>query len=216
MNLEIDISQIITAFGGLIGAIGGVYAIWTKYNQEAKNKKTEYEIEKLRNEDKKRNKKRSDNTMLIFGELWDILHETGASRVYIIQPHPLGHEEMLTVVFEAKKKGVEPMKPHIQNLSISNVPKFASELVKKPFMFINNISQQVADEYARSILSSYGTKGALVRRLSDNKHDWVGSLFCEFVHPITITEQDAKTILDKAAITIQYILPEIENTEEEK
>ena len=212
--MEIDIAQIITAFGGLIGAIGGVYAIWTKYNQEAKNKKTEYEIEKLKEEDKKKNKKRSDNSMLIFGELWDLLHETGASRVYIIQPHPLGHEEMITVIFEVKKKGVEPMRPHIQNLSISDVPKFASELVKKPFMYITNINGQVSDEYARSILSSYGTKGALIRKLSDNRHDWIGSIFCEFVHPMTITEEDSKRILDKAAITIQYILPEIEINED--
>ena len=42
--------------------------------------------------------------MLIFGELWDVLHETEASRVYIIQPHPLGHEELLTIAFEVKKR----------------------------------------------------------------------------------------------------------------
>ena len=54
-----DLAQVITAIGGVIGAIGGIYALWTKYNQDAKkNKKTEYEIEKLKViEDKKRNKK---------------------------------------------------------------------------------------------------------------------------------------------------------------
>lgn len=214
--MEFDLAQVITAFGGLIGAFGGIYALWTKYNQEAKNKKTEYEIEKLRNEDKKRNKKRSDNSILIFGELWDILHDTNASRVYIVQPHPLGHEEMLTIAFEAKKKGVEPMKPHIQNLNIGDVPKFASELVKNSFMYITNIGEQVEDEYACSILSSYGTKGALVKRLSDNRHDWVGSIFCEFTNKMEINEEDAKNILDKAAITIQYILPEIESNGNDK
>lgn len=52
--VEIDLAQVITAIGGIIGAFGGIYALWTKYNQEAKNKKTEYEIEKLRLEDKKK------------------------------------------------------------------------------------------------------------------------------------------------------------------
>lgn len=204
-----DAAQIILAIGSLIGAIGGVYSIWTKYNQEAKNKKTEYEIEKLRKEDAERNKRRADNSTLVFGELWNVLYETGASRVYIVQPHPLGHEEALTIYFEVKRKGVEPMRPHIQSMKIAEVAKFASELVKNLFLFITDIDAQVKDRYARSILSSYGCESALIKRLSDNKYDWVGSIFCEFTSPMTITEAEAKEILHVAATNIQYILPEI-------
>ncbi len=209
--MEFDLAQVITAIGGVIGALGGIYALWTKYNQDAKNKKTEYELEKLRNEDRKRNKKRSDNSMLVYGELWDLLHELKASRVYILQPHPLGHEEMITIAFEVKKKGVEPMKPHIQNLKICDVAKFASDLVKNLFLYITNIEEQVEDRYARSILSSYGCINAIIKRLSDNRHDWVGSICCEFIKPMTISEEEAKEILHKAATNIQFILPEIEN-----
>lgn len=204
-----EIAEIIVALGGLVGAIGGVYSIWTKYNQDAKNKKTEYEIEKLRNEDKVKNERRSDNSTLVFGELWNVLYETGASRVYIVQPHPLGHEEMLTIYFEVKRKGVEAMKPHIQNMKISEVAKFASELVKNVFMYITNIDAQVDDRYARSILSSYGCESAIVKRLSNNRHDWVGSIFCEFTDDMRVSEADAKDILHTAATNIQYILPEI-------
>lgn len=211
-----NISEIITAVGGLIGALGGIYALWTKYNQEAKNKRTEYELEKLRNEDKKKNKKRSDNSMIIFGELWDVLHATNASRVYIVQPHPLRHEEMVTIAFEVKRKGVESMKSYIQNLNINEIPKFASGLVKKPFMYITNIGTQIADEYAHSILLSHGTKNVFIKRLSDNKHDWVGSIFCESVNQMSIEEEEEiKDILEKAAITIQYILPEIDDDNNE-
>lgn len=209
--MEFDLAQVITAIGGVIGALGGIYALWIKYNQDEKNKKTEYELEKIRNEDKKRNKKRSDNSMLVFGELWDIMHCTKASRVYIIQPHPLGHEEMLTINFEVKKKGIESMKPHVQFLNISNVPKFAADMVKKPFMYITDINKQISDEYAKALLSSYGTKNAIIKRLSDNRHDWVGSIFCEFTYPMEISQEDAQKILDKAAMTIQYIIPEIED-----
>ena len=214
--MEFDLAQVITAIGGVIGAFGGIYALWTKYNQEAKNKKTEYELEKLRNEDKKKNKKRSDNSMLVFGELWDVMHDTKASRVYVVQPHPLGHEEMLTIAFEVKKKGIEPMKPHIQSLNISNVPKFSADMVKKPFMYITDINKQISDEYVKALLSSYGTKNAIIKRLSDNRHDWVGSIFCEFTYPMEINQEDAQKILDKAAMTIQYIIPEIDDNQEDK
>ena len=103
------------------------------------------------------------------------------------------------------------MKPHIQNLKMCEVPKFASELIKEPFTHISNIKNQIIDEYACSILSSYGTNSILIKKLSDNRHDWVGSIFCEFLQPMTILEEDANKILEKASITIQYILPEIDN-----
>ena len=207
--MEMNIAEIILAVGSLVGAIGGVYSIWTKYNQDAKNKKTDYEIEKLRNEDRIKNERRTDNSTLVFGELWNVLYETGASRVYIVQPHPLGHEEMLTIYFEVKRKGVEAMKEHVQNMRISEVATFASSLVKNLFLYITDIDAQVEDRYARSILSSYGCEAAIIKRLSDNKHDWVGSIFCEFTDKMTISEEDAKEILHIAATNIQYILPEI-------
>lgn len=209
--MEINVADIIVAVGGLVGAIGGVYSIWTKYNQDAKNKKTDYELEKLRNEDKIKNKRRSDNAMLVFGELWNVLYNTGASRVYIVQPHPLGHEEMLTIYFEVKRKGVEPMRPHIQQLRIAEVANFASSLVRNVFMYITDPEEQVDDRYARSIISSHGCCNAIIKRLSDNRHDWVGSIFCEFTTPMSISEEDAKEILHTAATNIQYILPEIKS-----
>lgn len=204
-------ADIITALGALIGAIGGVYAIYTKYNQDTKNKETDYKINKLKEEDMARNKKRSDNAMLVFGELWNLLYRTGADRAYIVQPHPLGNEEMLTVYFEVKRKGVEPMRPHIQQMRIAEVANFAAALVKNLFMYITDIDEQVNDRYAKSILGSCGCENVIVKRLSDNRHDWVGSIFCEFTHPMEISEQDAHDLMHNAATNIQYILPEFKN-----
>ena len=147
--------------------------------------------------------------MLVFGELWNVLYNSGASRVYIVQPHPLGHEEMLTIYFEVKRRGVEPMRPHIQQLRIAEVAKFASGLVKNIFLYITDIEEQVEDRYARSIISSHGCCNAIIKRLSNNQHDWVGSIFCEFTTPMTISEEDAQELLHNAATNIQYILPEI-------
>lgn len=206
-----DWAEIITAVGGLIGAIGGIYAIWTKYNQDTKNKETDYKIEKMRNEDIAVNRRRSDNAMIIFGVLWELLYQIKADRVYIVQPHPLNNEEMLTIYFEVKRRWAEPMKPHIQRMRICEVAKFASELAQNLFMYISNIDEQVKDRYAQSIFSSCGTQSAIVKRLSDNKHDWVGSIICEFTDNIGVKEEEAKEILHKAATDIQYILPEIRN-----
>ena len=193
----------------IITALGTIVLGWFTYNQYRKNKMTDLEIDKIRNQDKIENKRRSDNSSLVFGELWDVLHELDADRVYIVQPHPLGHEELLTIYFEVKKRGIEPMKPHIQKLKISEVPKFSTMLVNNLFLYITDIENQVEDRYARSILSSCGCKNVIIKRLSDNRHDWVGSVFCEFNDDMTISEEEAKAILHKTATNIQYILPEI-------
>lgn len=204
-----DLADIIVALGGVIGAIGGVFGIWTKYNQDTKNKMTDYKIEKLKEEDKAMNRRRADNAMSIFGTLWELLYALKADRVYIVQPHPLGNEEMLTIYFEVKRKHVEAMKPHVQNMKISEVACFAKDLVKNLFLYLTDISKQVKDRYAESIFSACGTKQAVVKRLNDNKHDWVGSIICEFTDEMEVSEQDAKAMLHQAATEIQYILPEI-------
>ena len=197
-----ELSEIITAIGGIIIA-------WFGYNQYTKNKKTDYEIEKLRTEDKVRNKRRSDNAMIIFGALWELLYAVKADRVYIVQPHPLDNEEMLSIYFEVKRRWAEPMKPHIQRMRIAEVANFASKLVDNLYMYIKNVNEDVQDRYAQSIFASCGTTSVIVKRLSDNKHDWVGSIICEYTDPVKINEKDAQELLHKAATNIQYILPEI-------
>ena len=182
------------------------------YNQYTKNKVTDYKLEKWKEEDKVKNKRRIDNGMIVYGELWDLLYGLEADRVYSIQPYPLGHEETLSIYFEVKRKWAEPMKPHIQKMRICEVAKFASELAKNVFMYITNINEQITDRYAQSIFSSCGTNHVLVKRLSDNQHDWVGSIVCEFVGDMEISEEDARSELHKKATNIQYILPSIEGS----
>ena len=195
--------------GAIFGTISTIVCAWLAYNQSTKDKMTDLKIEKIKAEDLKHNKRRSDNAMLVYCALWELLYAIKADRVYIVQPHPLGNEEMLTIYFEVKRRWAEPMKPHIQKMKISEVAKFSGDLVKNLFMYITDIDGQVTDRYAQSIFSSCGTTGAIVKRLSDNKHDWVGSIICEFTDDIGIQEAEAKELLHKAATDIQYILPEI-------
>ena len=192
----------------IISAIGTIIAAWFAYNQYAKNKLTDLKIEKFKKDEEVRSIRRADNSSIVYGELWNVIHELEADRVYIVQPHPLGNESLLSIYYEVKRKGVEPMKPHVQNLPISEVAKFSSDLVKNLFMYITDIDRQVGDKYAKSMLSSYGCRAAIVKRLNDNQHDWVGSIFCEFTRPMTVSEEEARIVLHKAAMNIQYLLPE--------
>ena len=192
----------------IISAIGTIIAAWFAYNQYTKNKLTDLKIEKFRKDEEIKSIRRADNSSIVYGELWNILHELDADRVYIVQPHPLGNESLLSIYYEVKRKGVEPMKPHVQNLRIADVAKFSSDMVKNLFMYITDIDTQVQDKYAKSILSSYGCEAAVVKRLNDNKHDWVGSIFCEFTRPIDVSEDEAREIMHRWAMTIQYLLPE--------
>ena len=196
-------------WAAIIQAIGTIVLGYFTYNQYTKNKITDHKLEKWKSEDLALNKKRSDNAMLVYGELWELLYKLQADRVYIVQPHPLGHEEMLTIYFEVKRRWAEPMRPHIQNKKISEVAKFASDLVKNLFLYITDIDSQVKDRYSQSIMAQCGTSNLIIKRLNDNKHDWVGSIFCEFIDPMEVTETEAKEILHKVATNIQYILPEI-------
>ena len=164
----------------IISALATIITAWFAYNQYSKNKMTDIKIEKFRKEEEIRSKRRSDNSAIVYGELWTLLHELQADRVYIVQPHPLGNEDFLSIYFEVKRKGVEPMKPHIQNLAIADVAKFSSEMVSNLFMYVSNIED----------------------------HDWVGSIFCEFTRSMDISETDARKVMHEAATNIQYILPE--------
>lgn len=192
----------------IISAIGTIIAAWFAYNQYTKNKLTDLKIEKFRKDEEIKSIRRADNSSIVYGELWNILHELDADRVYIVQPHPLGNESLLSIYYEVKRKGVEPMKPHVQNLRIADVAKFSSDMVKNLFMYITDIDTQVQDKYAKSILSSYGCEAAVVKRLNDNKYDWVGSIFCEFTRPIHVSEDEAIEIMHRCAMNIQYLLPE--------
>lgn len=184
-----------------------IITAWFSYNQYAKNKLTDLKVEQMQRDNEVKRKRRSDNSALVHGELWEILHELKADRVYIVQPHPLGNESMVSIYFESKRKGVESMKPRIQNLKMCDVAKFCANLTKNLFMFITDIDNQVTDRYAKSLLSSCGTEQVIIKRLSDNSHDWVGSIFCEFTHGQKIDEAEARAILHEAAMNIQYILP---------
>ncbi len=200
------VAAIITAVGTIVTTVLSMYI---RSTQKSRDKMTDLKIEAFKNEQEIKNKRRNDSSSIVFGELWNVLYLLKADRVYIVQPHPLGNECMLSIYYEVKRKGVEGMREKIHSLKMSEVAKFSADMSKNLFMFITNIDEQVEDKYAKALLSSCGCNAVTVKRLNDNKYDWVGSIFCEFTHTTDIPgESEARAVLHDAAVNIQYILPE--------
>ena len=192
----------------IINSLAVIIVAWFTYNQYTKNKKTDYMVEQLRTEATEKKKRRADNSAIVHGELWEALHQLKADRVYIVQPHPLGNESMVSIYFESKRKGVESMKDKVQNLKMCECATFCSEMAKNLYMYFDDIDSQVKDKYAKSLLSACGTSVVAIKRLSDNTHDWVGSIFCEFTHKSEANESEIREVLHDVATSIQYLLPE--------
>lgn len=204
MMESVDWSAIVSA---VTTAAVGIWTAWFTYNQKTKDKLTDLKIEQYKKEMKKRSFKRSEDTAKVLGALNKILLGANADRVYIVQPHPLGHIAFLSIQFEVKANGVQGMRYDVQKLEMSDVPKFCERMVDNLWMYLDNIDEQVQDPYAKALLSSNGTKVAAIKRMSTAR-DWVGSIFCEFMEIPTISESDLQKLMHEAAITIQYNLPE--------
>ena len=170
---------------------------------------TDLRIEQLRRDEERKSKIRSDNTGAIYGVLWHILHELQADRVYIVQPHPLSNNHFVSVSMEVKRNGIKGMKSSIQNLEIANVALFVSELASRDYIQFRDIASEVRDKRARAILSMMGAISSVIRRLSDDRYDWIGSIICEFNDTMTADPIFCRKTLEDAADKIQYILPEM-------
>lgn len=192
----------------IISSIAVILSAWFSYNQYAKNKLTDLKIEKWKAAEEEKSAKRSDNIAKIYGVLWQLLHDLGADRVYILQPHPLVNSMFLSVSLEVKRNGVSAIKPCIQRLPMSDVAAFSAELSCRDFLFYRNIESEVKDKRARAIMTTNGCCSVVIKRLADDEHDWIGSIFCGFTHTQELHPASLRQQLQEAADHIQYILPE--------
>lgn len=191
----------------IISSIAVILSAWFSYNQYAKNKLTDLKIEKWKAEEEVKSAKRSDNIAKIYGVLWQLLHELQADRIYIVQPHPLVNNLFLSVSLEVKRNGVSAMKPNVQRLPMSDVAAFSAELSARDFLLYRNIDTEVKDKRARAIMTTNGCCSVVVKRLTDDEHDWIGSIFCGFTHEQQLQPASLRQQLQEAADHIQYILP---------
>ena len=193
----------------IISALGVIIAAWFSYNQYSKNKQTDQKIEQWKKEETAKNAKRSEDIAKIYGELWQLLHDLEADRVYIIQPHPLTSNLFLSIKLEVKRNGVSSMRSVVNRLPMSDFAEFSAELATREFVYYKSVDADVKDKRARALFAMNGGHMVVIKRLSDAQHDWVGSLTCEYARPTDISPIAFKQSMHDAANHIQYILPEI-------
>lgn len=206
-----SIAEIIKSIGipEVITSLGSIIAAWFAYNQYTKNKKIDLKIDRYKEEMEIKHKKRNDNSSIVYSQLWKILFLTKADRVYILQPHPLGNACFLSVYYEVKRTDKASVVNDIVNIKMSNMAVFARSLATNNYLYISDINKQVNDKYAKSLLLRFGAKKVGIKKLIDNTHDWIGSIFCEFADENqVIDEKLISDLMHEVAINIQYILPE--------
>ena len=202
--MEINIANIINAVGVIIIGVFSFLQYWFNKRADHNFKVKEKEIERM-------SYRRADNSASIYRELYNLLHDLHADRVYIVQPHPLGNEDSISVYYEVTRKGIVGMKEQIQGLNIKSLAVMTGDLANTLFWSIKDIDGQIKDKYAKSMFFNNGTESAYIKRLSDNRFDWNGSLFVEYTRPVEMNDEEVRKEMHTTAINIQYILPEIRN-----
>lgn len=202
--MEIDITSIVL---GIIGLVSPLATAWFAYNQNAKNAKVQRDMERWKKEEEQKAFMRNKYSGQVFGQIHELLRSAKADRVYIVQPHPLGHVAFLSCYFEAVNNGITEMQSSIQSIPMSRVPMFSSSLADNLWLFYDNIDEQVTDDVAKSLFLANGTRVVGIKRM-DNTKDWVGSIFIEYIEEPELTEFEIKKLAHDSAMVIRHILPE--------
>lgn len=194
----------------ILSGVASILALWFTYNQYTKNKITDYKIEKWKQEEHSNNIKQAGNIATIYGELWELLYFLKADRVYLIQPHPLYKEMYISATLEVKQYGVSSVRDSLCDIKIESVAKFVSDLANTEYKFIKGIEVSELDDKIKSIMTSNGCHSVALRRLSDEKNNWIGTIVIGYIHNFN-NDMDIELIEKmsrSSALAIQYILPE--------
>lgn len=210
-----DVTVIVTA---ALSVVSTIVVAWFGYNQknhernlEVKLKREAEDIDRKRKEEiiklDRENSRRRRHSAIVYGELGELRSDFDADRVYIAQPHPMGDIEKVSIYYEVKRKGIESMRNHIQQLALADIPIFAKELADKDWIHIHNIDE-VRDDVAHTMMHVAGTKQLFITRLLDVNDDWCGSLFVEYTRKHKVDERRVRHAMDELAKSIHLILPE--------
>lgn len=210
-----DVTVIICA---IIACVQAIVLAWFGYNQknheknlDVKLKREAEDMERKRKEEiiklDRENSRRRRHSAIVYGEIGELRAEFDACRVYISQPHPMGDIEKISIYYEVKRKGVEDMRKHIQQLPLADIPTFSKRLSEEDWMHYTSLCE-VKDEVADSLMHVAGTKQLFVVRLLDINDDWCGSLFLEYTRKTKPNVALIKKHMEEAAKNIHLILPE--------
>lgn len=204
-----DWTQVITS---LIAIISPIVCAFFAYNQKAKDARVQRDMEKWKKEEEQKAFMRNKYSGQVFGQIHNLLREAKADRVYIVQPHPLGHVAFLSCYFEAVNNGITEMQSSIQSIPMNKVPWLSSAMAQNVWLYYDDIDAQVSDDVAKSMFLANGTHTVGIKRM-DNTKDWVGSIFIEYIEKPEVDEMTMKKLAHDSAMVIRYILPEFKEHE---
>jgi len=198
-----------TIIVGVFGVIGTSWAAWLTYNQRTKDKMTDFKIQQLRRDTKEQSATNNRHIAIVHGVMWELLLKLDADRCFIIQPHPEHKNLFLSVALEVDKKGISGVKDIFQSVPISDMANFTKKMATEVWMYFDDVSGQVEDRKAQSLMYLAGSTQICIRQLIDAKGSWVGSLVVENISMRDYDREQAKETISSAANTIQFILPPI-------
>ena len=213
------LSTIIENLPEILTSLGSVAALWFTYNQYTKNKFTDYKVEKWKNEERAKDMKKFGIIASIYGELWELLYALKADRVFIIQPHPLYRATLLTATLEVKKYGVATAIDDFVNVKLDSMPQFSSRLANEDLMVIEDVETADIESIVKSNIMRDGSKSVIIKRLSDEKNNWIGNIIVGYSKVLADTGvniDETKSLLDTNALSIQYELPEYKPADEDR
>ena len=188
--------EIICAF---IAAAAAIYAAYISSS-------TKKGVNIWKKDYEKTNSKIINDIATIYSELWGLLHNLNADRVYIIQPHPLINYLYISIGLEVVRNGVHKISYNIKSLSMSDVANFCGQLAKQDYVFYDKLEDM--DKRAKAIFSVNGTTQLAIKKLVDGQDNWVGSLCIDAMSENKLDLVDNMNYINEVANNIQFILPE--------
>lgn len=195
----------------ILTGVASIAALWFTYNQYTKNKLTDYKIEKLKEEQKIKDAEKAGSVATIYGELWELLHFLKADRVFLIQPHPTYKALYISATLEVKRQGISSVREVLKDVSLESIANFSAMLANSEYIFIEDIDDTEIDKKMQAIFTATGSKSSIIRRLADDKGNWIGNIVVAYNSTFDKTDVH-KDLVEKltrsSAFTIEYILPE--------
>jgi uncharacterized protein YxeA len=194
---------------GLFTLVSGVIVAWFAYNQKSHDKKTDLKIKQIEEETERNQKTSNRNTAIIYGEIWSLLHQLKADRVFIIQPHPETKHAYISVAFEVRRNGVSSIKELLSNIPIGGIANAVKEFASNCWLYYDDVGSQVLDKKVLSLMRLGGATHFSFKQLVNSSNDWIGTLAVESTTGKPFNEDATRSIMKNTANTIQYILPPI-------
>ena len=83
-----------------------------------------------------------------------------------------------------------------------------TNISQRDFLYYKS-TNMLKGKRSRAFFSNVGTESLIIKHLSDDKSDWIGSIVVDYMHETNVAPDYSKALLQDAADKIQFILPPV-------